>query len=108
MAKAENEYALGFVPSHIFFARGVGVHSIQRVAVQRAMQQAGVNELNLVKVTSVIPPKCEVITAERGLKMLQPGAVQFGVIAQGETNEPHQRVTAALCWGQPDGDDLPG
>jgi arginine decarboxylase len=97
-----------FSPTRIFFSRGVGVHSIQRVAVQRAMEDAGVQDLNLVKVTSVIPARCEVITSRHGLRLLEPGSVCFGVIAQGETNEPHQRVTAALCWGQPIGDDLPG
>jgi arginine decarboxylase len=97
-----------FEPTRIFFSRGVGVHSIQRVAIQRAMEDAGVNDLNLVKVTSVIPPKCEIITAQHGLRLLRPGSVCFAVIGQGETNEPHQRVTASLCWGQPVGDDLPG
>src|SRR3954465_941513 len=94
---------LVFSPTRIFFSRGVGVHKIQRVAVQRAMEDAGVNNLNLVKVTSVIPPECEVVTAQRGLRVLNPGDVVFSVIAQGETNEPHQRVTAALAWGQPKG-----
>src|SRR5947209_4157767 len=108
MASATDQYALGFVPSKVFFATGVGVHSIQRVAVQRAMEEAGVSDLNLVKVSSVIPPGCEVITAERGLRLLQPGTVCFSVIAQGETNEPHQRVTAALSWGRPEGNDIPG
>jgi arginine decarboxylase len=99
---------LAFTPSRIFFSRGVGIHKIERVAVQRAMEDAGVSNLNLVKVTSVIPPQCEVITAQKGLRLLRPGSVNFSVIAQGVTNEPHQRVTAALAWGQPDGDDLPG
>src|SRR3954464_13500408 len=98
---------LSFVPSRVFFSRGVGVHKIQRVAMQRAMQDAGVENLNLLKVSSVVAPRCEVITAQKGLRLLEPGSMVYAVIAQGETNEPHQRVTAALTWGQPDGDDLP-
>src|SRR5215211_6753131 len=99
---------LQFEPTRVFFSTGVGFHKIQRVAIQRAMEQAGVNDLNLVKLTSVIPPTCEVITPERGLRLLSPGAIAFAVIAQGETNEPHQRVTAALTWAEPLGDGLPG
>jgi arginine decarboxylase len=99
---------IAFVPTRIFFTKGVGVHSIQRVALQRAMEDAGIEQVNLVKISSVIAPKCEVITRERGIRQLSPGAIVHAVIAQGETNEPHQRVTAALCWGQPEGDDLPG
>src|SRR3712207_9178367 len=76
--------------------------------MQRAMAEAGVADCNLIKVSSVIPPGCEIITRERGLRLLRPGNIVHAVIAQGETNEPHQRVTAALCWAQPDADGLPG
>jgi arginine decarboxylase len=96
------------VPTRVFFTSGVGFHKIQRVAMQHAMREAGLADCNLVKISSVIPPRCEVITRERGLGLLQGGAIAHAVIAQGETKEPHQRVSVALCWAQPDRDDLPG
>src|SRR5215210_7683045 len=97
-----------FVPTRVFFTSGVGFHKLQRVAMQHAMREAGVADCNLVKISSVIAPRCEVITRERGVGLLQAGAIAHAVIAQGETKEPHQRVSVALTWAQPDRDDLPG
>jgi len=99
---------LAWVPTRVFFTTGVGRHETQRVAIQRAMEEAGVADANLVKTSSVIPPGCEVITRERGLRLLRAGNIVHAVIAQGETNEPHERVTAALCWAQPEDETLPG
>src|SRR5215212_4290675 len=82
---------LAWVPTRVFFTTGVGRHETQRVAVQRAMEEAGVADANLVKVSSVIPPGCEIITRERGLRLLRAGNIVHAVIAQGETNEPHER-----------------
>jgi arginine decarboxylase len=76
--------------------------------MQRAMREAGVADCNLVKVSSVIPPACEIVPRARGLRMLRGGAIIHAVIAQGETNEPHQRITPAICWGQPNDATLPG
>ena len=96
------------VPTRVFFTSGVGFHKTQRVAMQHAMREAGLADCNLVKISSVIPPACQVVTRERGLRMLEAGAIAHAVIAQGVTKEPHQRVSVALCWGQPDREDLPG
>jgi arginine decarboxylase len=97
-----------WTPTRLFFASGAGVHETQRGAMQRAMREAGVGECNLVKVSSVIPPGCEIITRARGLRMLRPGGIVHAVIAQGETNEPYQRITPAICWAQPDDPARPG
>lgn len=97
-----------WVPTMVFFTHGVGTHETQRVAMQRAMEEAGVAECNMVKVSSVIPPNCRIISREHGRRLLRSGGIVHAVIAQGETNEPHQRVTAALCFAQPDSDRYPG
>ena len=88
--------ALAFVPTRVFFTTGRGVHEEQRVAMQHALRRAGVGDCNLVKVSSVIPPRCRVIPRREGVRLLRPGNIVFAVIAMGETNEPHQRVTPAL------------
>jgi arginine decarboxylase len=96
------------MPTRVFFTSGTAVHTTQRGAMQRAMNDAGVGECNLVKTSSVIPPGCEIITRERGLRLLRAGNIVHAVIAQGQTSEPHQRVTPALCWAQPEDSELPG
>jgi arginine decarboxylase len=97
-----------FTPSRLFFTTGTGTHATQRAAMQRAMRQAGVDDCNFVKVSSVIPPACEIVPRAVGLRMLRAGALTHAVIAEGETNEPHQRVTPAICWAQPSDPTLPG
>jgi arginine decarboxylase len=97
-----------WTPTRLFFASGTGTHETQRAAMQRAMRQAGVGECNLVKTSSVIPPGCEILTRARGLRMLRAGSIVHAVIAQGETSEPYQRVTPAICWAQPEDPELPG
>lgn len=97
-----------FTPRRLFFTAGTGTHETQRAAMQRAMRQAGVADCNLVKVSSVVPPACEIVPRAVGLRMLQPGAIIHAVIAEGETNEPHRRVTPAICWAQPSDPTLPG
>ena len=97
-----------WVPTRVFFTTGVGRHEVQRVAIQDAMAKAGVADCNLVKTSSVIPPACEIISRQRGERLLREGGITHAVIAQGHTNEPHQRVTAALCWAHSDNPLIPG
>jgi arginine decarboxylase len=104
----EHAAPLVVVPRRLFFTTGTGTHQIQRAAMQHAMREAGVADCNLVKVSSVIPPACEIVPRARGLRMLRGGAIIHAVIAEGETNEPHQRITPAICWGQSDDPTLPG
>lgn len=97
-----------WTPTRLFFTSGTGTHQTQRVAMQRAMRQAGMADCNLVKVSSVIPPGCEIITRTRGLRLLGAGCIVHAVIAEGATNEPFQRITPAICWAQPENPTLPG
>jgi arginine decarboxylase len=96
------------VPRFVFFTSGVGTHVEQRISMQHAMRQAGLFDINLVKVSSVMPPQCEIITRARGLRMLEPGMIAHAVIAQSTIEEPHRRATVALGYVKPDGDEMPG
>src|SRR5829696_8481095 len=82
---------LHWVPSRVFFVTGTGVHELERVALQHAMREAGVADCNLLKVSSVMPPECEIIPASEGRRLLRPGNMVFAVIATAQTEEPHQR-----------------
>ena len=99
---------LRFVPPRVFFTSGTGTHRLERVAIQHAMQQAGVSQCNLVKVSSVLPPDTQIISRQQGLRLLTPGNVVFAVIAQAETNEPSQRITPAVAWAKPKKPGVPG
>ena len=99
---------LSFVPRRVFFTAGTGQHRLERVAVQHAMRRAGVSQCNLVKVSSILPPETKIISREEGVRLLYPGNIVFAIIAQCQTNEPHQRIAPALAWANPAKRGVPG
>jgi len=82
------------VPSQLFLTKGMGKHKEKLTSFELALRSAGIAQYNLVKVSSILPPGCKVITKERGLKQLSPGEIVFCVMSENNTNEPH-RLTAA-------------
>ncbi|RYY84447.1 MAG: pyruvoyl-dependent arginine decarboxylase [Chitinophagaceae bacterium] len=65
------------------------------------MREAGIETCNLIKISSIIPPGCQRISREEGLKGIYPGMMTFAVQALSATNEPDQIVTAGLGLAQP-------
>lgn len=82
------------VPTKIFLTKGVGRHMYQLKSFEDALRKAGVAQQNLVQVSSILPPRCKIISKEKGLKLLVPGEISFCVIARADTNE-HQRLVAS-------------
>lgn len=82
------------VPTKVFLTKGVGRHKYQLKSFESALRQAGVAQQNLVQVSSILPPKCKVISRESGIKELTPGAISFCVMARADTNE-HGRLVAS-------------
>ncbi|NMB48514.1 arginine decarboxylase, pyruvoyl-dependent [Candidatus Kuenenbacteria bacterium] len=85
-----------FVPTKMFFTKGVGVHKDRLASFEAALRDAGIEKCNLVYVSSILPPKCKIIKRNQGLKMLKPGQITFCVMARVETNEPNRLVSAAI------------
>jgi arginine decarboxylase len=85
---------IDLVPTHLFLTKGVGRHKYQLKSFEEALRQAGVAPQNLVQVSSILPPKCKVISREKGVKMLTPGSISFCVMARADTNE-HGRLVAS-------------
>lgn len=81
-------------PTRFFLTKGVGKHKEQLASFELSLRDAGINHLNLVPVSSIIPPSCKLVPKEEGVKMLPPGEITFVVLARNSTNEPH-RLTAA-------------
>ena len=82
------------VPTKAFLTRGVGRHKYQLKSFEEALRKAGVAQQNLVQVSSILPPKCRIISREKGLPHLTPGEVCFCVMARADTNE-HGRLVAS-------------
>jgi arginine decarboxylase len=89
------------VPKQIFLTKGMGKHKEKLTSFEMALRAAGIAQYNLVKVSSIFPPGCKMITKERGLKQLSPGEVVFCVMSENSTNEPHRLVAASVGLAVP-------
>lgn len=84
------------IPRKLFLTRGVGVHKEKLTSFEMALREAGIAEFNLVRVSSIFPPGCRIITREEGMPLLQPGEIVFAVLAEMSTNEAGRRIASAI------------
>jgi arginine decarboxylase len=89
------------VPSRVFFTKGVGIHRNKLQSFELALRKAGIETCNLVRVSSILPPHCKIVSRDRGLSQMQPGQITFVVLADAATNEPSRLVGAGLGLAQP-------
>jgi arginine decarboxylase len=90
-----------FVPKKLFFTSGVGVHRHRLQSFEGALRKAGIAHLNLVEVSSIMPPHAKILSRTAGLKEMSPGQIAFTVLARGETNEPNRLVAASIGLATP-------
>ena len=87
------------VPKKIFLTKGVGRHKYQLKSFEEALRNAGVAQQNLVQVSSILPPKCKIVSRETGLAQLVPGSISFSVMARADTNEHGRMVASSVGVG---------
>ncbi|MBI5464083.1 MAG: arginine decarboxylase, pyruvoyl-dependent, partial [Ignavibacteriales bacterium] len=80
----------------MFFTKGVGRHKEYLQSFELALRDAGIEKCNIVTVSSIYPPGCKRIPKEDGLKLLQPGAITFCVMARNATNEPNRLIASSI------------
>jgi len=83
-------------PNKIFLTKGKGYHKEKLASLELALRNAGIAGFNLVKVSSIFPPYCKLISKEEGLKILEKGEIVFTVMAENSTNEPHRLISASV------------
>ena len=91
------------IPKYFFLTKGVGRHKEQLQSFELALRDAGIQQCNIVSVSSIIPPGCKMISREHGLKMLNPGEITFMVLARNSSNEPHRLMASSIGVGIPSG-----
>jgi len=89
------------VPKEAFFTKGVGHHRNRLQSFELALRAAGIEICNLVKVSSIFPPGCKVISKNQGIKQLKPGQITYCVLAEAATNEPSRLVGAGIGLAVP-------
>ena len=85
---------IDLLPTKVFLTKGVGRHKYRLKSFEEALRVAGVAQQNLVQVSSILPSKCKVVSREKGIKSLVPGAISFCVLARADTEE-HGRLVAS-------------
>jgi arginine decarboxylase len=91
------------IPKYFFLTKGVGKHKEQLQSFELALRDAGIQQCNLVNVSSIVPPGCELVSREEGLKMVQSGEITFVVQARNATNEPHRLLASSIGVAIPSG-----
>ncbi len=89
------------IPRKVFFTRGVGRHRERLSSFEMALRDAGIEKFNLVRVSSILPPNCEIVSREEGLKELSPGEIVFCVLSENASNEPHRLISASVGCAVP-------
>ena len=79
-------------------AWGFGLSTLEEAM---ALRDAGIAQYNLVRVSSIFPPNCKIVSREDGLQLLQPGEIVFAVIAEMAANEPGRRIAASIGVARP-------
>lgn len=96
------------IPAKVFFTKGAGIHKDRLASFELALRNAGIETCNLVYVSSIFPPKCKILSEEKGLKHLKPGQITYCVMARNETNEPNRLISAAIGLAVPNNKDQYG
>ena len=90
-----------FLPKQIFLTRGVGRHREQLSSFELALRTAGIAACNIVRVSSIFPGGCKLISRTEGLRKLLPGEVIFAVMSENATREPHRLIASSIGLALP-------
>src|SRR5258707_1395922 len=92
---------MAFVAKKIFLTKGVGKHRERLSSFELALRNAGIAACNIVRVSSIFPPNCKLISRSEGLKHIKPGQVAFTVISENSTKEAHRLIAASIGLALP-------
>ena len=95
-------------PTRVFLTKGVGVHRHALAAFEFALREADIEQQNLVYVSSILPPRCQLITRDEGVELLRPGDITFCVMARAETDEFGRNIYASIGMARPADPDMYG
>jgi arginine decarboxylase len=89
------------IPEKVFFTSGVGRHKERLESFELALRSAGIEKYNLVKVSSILPPKSRIVSREEGLEALKPGQIVFCVLSQNQSKEAGRLLSASVGCAVP-------
>lgn len=95
------------IPKKLFLTKGKGHHKNKLQSFELALREAGIHKCNLVKVSSIVPPNCDIITKKKGVSLLSPGEITFCVLSVCETNN-NEEIAAGIGLAYSDNKEIYG
>jgi arginine decarboxylase len=89
------------IPKFVFFTKGIGTSKTKLQSFEAALRDAGISHVNLVKVSSILPPDCQELARNEGLQRLHPGQITFAVLAKHTSNEPSRKLATSIGVAKP-------
>ncbi len=83
--------------NHLYLVAGSGEGETPLNAFDRALLEAGIGDVNLVKVSSIVPPGWEVV---KDRPTFRPGSLVPVVYIERTSHEAGQKIAVALAVGQ--------
>jgi len=87
------------IPRKYFIVKGMGRGSNEIEAFEMALRNAGIEKLNLVPVSSILPKDAVKISPEEGMKKLVAGQIAFCVMAKKIFNKGKGSVAIGVAYG---------
>ncbi len=84
------------VPKKLFFTKGVGRHEEKLASFEFALRDAGIEKFNLVRVSSIFPPGCKIVSRKKGLDELSAGQIVYCVLSKSSSREPRRLMAASV------------
>ena len=84
------------VPKRLFLTRGMGKHKERLTSFEIALRAAGIEDFNLVRVSSIIPPHCKIVSRKKGLSELRSGEIVYCVLSDLASCEPNRLLAASI------------
>lgn len=85
-----------YVPRMMCLTKGVGRHKEKLVSLELALRAAGIAPFNLIRVSSIYPPGCKIVSRAAALKILKPGQVVHTVMSEISSDEAHRLLSASV------------
>jgi arginine decarboxylase len=79
----------------------VGRHRHNLQSFEEALRDARIAHLNLVRVSSIYPPACKIISRAEGLKRMRPGQIVHCVMAEIRSCEPNRLLCSGIGLALP-------
>lgn len=82
----------------IIITWGLGVGKTELAAFDKALHEANIGDFNLIKLTSIIPPRSTISLRRYKLQDIKFGHKAYVVLSSGVETRPEHEIWAGLGW----------